>query len=113
MNQSVKYLVIFLAVILACALVAWLPIQSGEKCTVGVYTDHPGLQAECLHQQTVSHGESYPAPGDPYPYPAPVEPGEPLPTAQPELTPTSPAPHLVLTPDCVGFMCGHGSSETR
>lgn len=69
-------------------------VFAAQPCTGGIYENHPGLQVECLHQNSVNHGDDpYPAP-----YPAPVDP---IPTFLPmptddlpkpfEPTPTSPS----------------------
>ena len=89
--KTITLIAVLLIAVLACALVAWLP----EPCTGGVYADHPGLRAECLHSRTAGESNPYPDPGEPglSPYPAPgtVAP-EPViyPPATQEPTPTSP-----------------------
>lgn len=91
MNKLITLIVALLVIVAACALVAWLP----EPCTGGVYADHPGLRAECMHNLAAGESNPYPDPGEPgiSPYPAPgtVAP-EPViyPTETPEPTPTSP-----------------------
>lgn len=77
-------------------LFSWVAIKqvwASGKCDGGKYIDHPALQAECLHQQTVSSSNSgvYPAPDDgtePRPYPEPIVIPAPLP--MPKTMPTEP-----------------------
>lgn len=94
-------IVTLLILVLACALVAWLP----EPCTGGVYADHPGLRAECLHNL------AYPGPGDDA-YPAPdatqittPDAATPAPTLW-EPTPTSPWEDPNQAPCTSGDGCG-------
>lgn len=59
-----KIAVLLLVVVLVTS--GFIVLNSGDKCTGRVYQDHPGLLAECMHNQTVSHGLS-----KPYPEPTP------------------------------------------
>jgi len=87
---------VLIGVLLAMLLVAINSVEAGDKCTGTVYKDHPGLVAECLHNQTVNHD---PYPGiDETPYPSPGGTDDPYQDISPIImptpgfiTPTSPA----------------------
>jgi hypothetical protein len=94
-------LLVLFVFILACVLTgAWETV----KCTGGAYVGHPGLVAECLHQQTVNHNNAYPAPGEPYPVPATPEPPviTPLFTV---ITPQAPLPTWPPNIECFKEPC--------
>lgn len=75
-----KIIIAVLVGVLLAGLLVGL-VNAGDKCTGAVYKDHPGLVAECLHNQTVNH-DPYPG-ADDTPYPLPGETPFPFPGETP------------------------------
>lgn len=106
MKKILFFAVLFVTLGLMLLIGVALAADPSKACTGPAYEDHPGLVAECQHQQSVNHGEEvYPAPStsDPYPWPIisvtmPPYP-EPVITVEPETLPTStPIPGPTLSP---------------
>lgn len=71
--MKIKMVVVCVVVMLLFSWVAIKQVLATGKCEGGVYVDHPALQLECQHQQTVntSNYDPYPSP-DSEPYPVPI-----------------------------------------